>query len=144
VTTLGELDQAMKSARASKSGAYIEIVGGRMDMPPDMTTNSGVKKGRLTVRRDSIATTLRYPSWVRGRKRSRPLANHPLKWQELRGFFSQKALRLRRQQLALGRYSEDLGQVHRRKWADHPCKISTMLSRSSETKFGTEGRLLPS
>jgi hypothetical protein len=27
VTTLGELDEAMKSARASKSGAYIEIIG---------------------------------------------------------------------------------------------------------------------
>jgi indolepyruvate decarboxylase len=34
VTTLGELDDAMKSARASKSGAYIEIMGGKMDMPP--------------------------------------------------------------------------------------------------------------
>ena len=34
VTTLGELDDAMKSARASKSGAYIEIIGGKMDMPP--------------------------------------------------------------------------------------------------------------
>jgi indolepyruvate decarboxylase len=34
VTTLGELDAAMKSARESKSGAYIEIVGERMDMPP--------------------------------------------------------------------------------------------------------------
>ena len=32
VTTLGELDEAMKSARASKTGAYIEIVGGKMDM----------------------------------------------------------------------------------------------------------------
>jgi indolepyruvate decarboxylase len=34
VTTLGELEEAMKAARASKSGAYIEIIGGRMDMPP--------------------------------------------------------------------------------------------------------------
>jgi indolepyruvate decarboxylase len=34
VTTLGELDAAMKAARKSKSGAYIEVVGGRMDMPP--------------------------------------------------------------------------------------------------------------
>jgi indolepyruvate decarboxylase len=34
VTTLGELDDAMKAARASKTGAYIEILGGRMDMPP--------------------------------------------------------------------------------------------------------------
>ena len=34
VTTLGELDDAMKAARANKSGAYIEIIGGRMDMPP--------------------------------------------------------------------------------------------------------------
>jgi indolepyruvate decarboxylase len=32
--TLGELDAAMTAARESKSGAYIEIVGGRMDMPP--------------------------------------------------------------------------------------------------------------
>jgi indolepyruvate decarboxylase len=34
VTTLGELDAAMKAARESKSGAYIEVVGQRMDMPP--------------------------------------------------------------------------------------------------------------
>jgi indolepyruvate decarboxylase len=34
VTTLGELDDAMKAARASKTGAYIEIIGGTMDMPP--------------------------------------------------------------------------------------------------------------
>ena len=34
VTTLGELDDAMKAARANKAGAYIEIIGGRMDMPP--------------------------------------------------------------------------------------------------------------
>jgi len=34
VETLGELDAAMKKARSSASGAYIEIVGGRMDLPP--------------------------------------------------------------------------------------------------------------
>jgi indolepyruvate decarboxylase len=34
VETLGELDAAMKKARSSESGAYIEIVGGRMDLPP--------------------------------------------------------------------------------------------------------------
>ena len=34
VTTLGELDDAMKAARASKTGAYIEIIGSKMDMPP--------------------------------------------------------------------------------------------------------------
>ena len=34
VATLGELDAAMEAARESKSGAYIEIVGERMDMPP--------------------------------------------------------------------------------------------------------------
>ena len=33
VETLGELDAAMKAARESRSGAYIEIIGGRMDMP---------------------------------------------------------------------------------------------------------------
>lgn len=33
-TTLGELDAAMKAARESESGAYVEIVGDRMDMPP--------------------------------------------------------------------------------------------------------------
>ncbi len=33
VETLGELDAAMKAARESQSGAYIEIIGGRMDMP---------------------------------------------------------------------------------------------------------------
>ena len=31
---LGELDEAMKAARAGKTGAYIEIIGGKMDMPP--------------------------------------------------------------------------------------------------------------
>ena len=34
VTTLGELDKAMKAARASSTGAYIEIIAGKMDMPP--------------------------------------------------------------------------------------------------------------
>ena len=34
VATLGELDAAMKTARESKSGAYIEIIGGRLDVPP--------------------------------------------------------------------------------------------------------------
>ena len=34
ITTLGELDAAMKAACESKSGAYIEVVGERMDMPP--------------------------------------------------------------------------------------------------------------
>ncbi|HEY1885187.1 MAG TPA: thiamine pyrophosphate-binding protein [Roseiarcus sp.] len=34
VATLGELEAAMKTARDSKSGAYIEVIGGRMDMPP--------------------------------------------------------------------------------------------------------------
>jgi indolepyruvate decarboxylase len=33
VETLGDLDAAMKAARESKSGAYIEVIGGRMDMP---------------------------------------------------------------------------------------------------------------
>lgn len=33
VETLGELDAAMKSARENDSGVYIEIIGGRMDMP---------------------------------------------------------------------------------------------------------------
>jgi indolepyruvate decarboxylase len=33
VETVGELDAAMTAARESKTGAYIEIVGGRMDMP---------------------------------------------------------------------------------------------------------------
>ena len=33
VETLGELDAALRAARESKSGAYIEVIGGRMDMP---------------------------------------------------------------------------------------------------------------
>jgi indolepyruvate decarboxylase len=33
VETIGELDAAMKAARESESGAYIEVIGGRMDMP---------------------------------------------------------------------------------------------------------------
>jgi indolepyruvate decarboxylase len=41
VTTLGELDQAMKAARASKTGAYIEIIGGKMDMPPALAFAHG-------------------------------------------------------------------------------------------------------
>ena len=28
-----KLDAALKAARESKSGAYIEVIGGRMDMP---------------------------------------------------------------------------------------------------------------
>jgi indolepyruvate decarboxylase len=34
VTTLGELDEAMNTARASKTGAYIEIIGGKLNKPP--------------------------------------------------------------------------------------------------------------
>jgi len=41
VTTLGELDEAMKSARDSKSGAYIEIIGDKMDMPPALAYAHG-------------------------------------------------------------------------------------------------------
>jgi indolepyruvate decarboxylase len=44
VTTLGELDEAMKSARASKTGAYIEIMGGKMDMPPALAFAHGQLK----------------------------------------------------------------------------------------------------
>ena len=44
VTTLGELDEAMKAARASKSGAYIEIMGGKMDMPPALAFAHGQLK----------------------------------------------------------------------------------------------------
>jgi len=33
VETVGELDAAMKAARERTSGAYIEVIGGRMDMP---------------------------------------------------------------------------------------------------------------
>jgi indolepyruvate decarboxylase len=36
VETLGELDAAMKSARENKSGAYIEVVSERMDMPKNL------------------------------------------------------------------------------------------------------------
>jgi indolepyruvate decarboxylase len=41
VTTLGELDDAMKAARASKTGAYIEIIGGKMDMPSTLAFAHG-------------------------------------------------------------------------------------------------------
>jgi indolepyruvate decarboxylase len=41
VQTLGELDAAMKAARANKSGAYIEIIGGKMDMPPALAYAHG-------------------------------------------------------------------------------------------------------
>jgi indolepyruvate decarboxylase len=41
VTTLGELDDAVKAARASKTGAYIEIIGGKMDMPPALAFAHG-------------------------------------------------------------------------------------------------------
>ena len=34
VATLGELEAAMKTARDNKSGAYIEVIGERLDMPP--------------------------------------------------------------------------------------------------------------
>lgn len=44
VTTLGELDEAMKAARASKTGAYIEIIGGKMDMPPALAFAHGQLK----------------------------------------------------------------------------------------------------
>jgi indolepyruvate decarboxylase len=41
VETIGELDAAMKAARESKTGAYIEIIGGRMDMPPALAFAHG-------------------------------------------------------------------------------------------------------
>jgi indolepyruvate decarboxylase len=41
VATLGELDAAMKTARESKSGAYIEIIGGRLDVPPTLAFAHG-------------------------------------------------------------------------------------------------------
>jgi indolepyruvate decarboxylase len=41
VETLGELDAAMKAARDNKSGAYIEIIGGKMDMPPPLAFAHG-------------------------------------------------------------------------------------------------------
>jgi indolepyruvate decarboxylase len=44
VTTLGELDEAMKAARASKTGAYIEMIGGKMDMPPALAFAHGQLK----------------------------------------------------------------------------------------------------
>jgi indolepyruvate decarboxylase len=44
VTTLGELDEAMEAARASKTGAYIEIIGGKMDMPPALAFAHGQLK----------------------------------------------------------------------------------------------------
>lgn len=44
VTTLGELDEAMKAARASKTGAYIEIIAGKMDMPPALAFAHGQLK----------------------------------------------------------------------------------------------------
>ena len=50
VTTLGELDEAMKSARASKSGAYIEIIGGKMDMPPALASYAARKCRRERMR----------------------------------------------------------------------------------------------
>jgi indolepyruvate decarboxylase len=34
----------MKSARATKAGAYIEIVGGKMDMPPALAYAHGRPK----------------------------------------------------------------------------------------------------
>jgi hypothetical protein len=49
VTTLGELDEAMKSARASKSGAYIEIIGGKMDMPPALAYAHGRLKTMYAI-----------------------------------------------------------------------------------------------
>ncbi len=44
MTSLGELDEAMKAARASQTGAYIEIVGGKMDMPPALAFAHGQLK----------------------------------------------------------------------------------------------------
>ena len=41
VETVGELDAAMNAARENKSGAYIEIIGGRMDMPPALAFAHG-------------------------------------------------------------------------------------------------------
>ena len=63
VETLGELDAALKAARESKSGAYIEVIGGRMDMPKglsfahtrlkELCGPSGLTKQQTTRRRNS-------------------------------------------------------------------------------------------
>ena len=36
VTTLGELDAALARAATGESASYIEVVGGRMDLPPQL------------------------------------------------------------------------------------------------------------
>ena len=41
VVTLAELDVAMRTADQSNRGAYVEIVGGRMDMPPILAVAHG-------------------------------------------------------------------------------------------------------
>ena len=41
VETLGELDAALKAARECDSGAYIEVIGGRMDMPEGLAFAHG-------------------------------------------------------------------------------------------------------
>jgi hypothetical protein len=41
VSTLGGLDEAMKSARANKTGAYIEIVADKIDTPPALAYAHG-------------------------------------------------------------------------------------------------------
>ena len=56
VETLGELDAAMKSARDRKSGAYIEVIGGRMDMPPALA----FAHGRLSEMYGDAAVTRRH------------------------------------------------------------------------------------
>jgi hypothetical protein len=41
VETHGEIDDAIQKTHASKSGAYIEIIGGRMDLPPALAFAHG-------------------------------------------------------------------------------------------------------
>ena len=45
----------MKSARASKSGAYIEIIGGKMDMPPALAYAHGIGGTRGGVLKTTFA-----------------------------------------------------------------------------------------
>ena len=50
VGTLGELDASMQTAGESKSGAYVEIAGGRMDMPPALAFAHGRLKAMYGAR----------------------------------------------------------------------------------------------
>jgi hypothetical protein len=74
VTTLGELGDAMKAACADNTGAYIEIVAGKMDMPPVLAFAMADLAPCTAIRHDTHQTEMRTRANDSARRRNSPRA----------------------------------------------------------------------